>query len=70
MSPATATFTICRYQPAWALARQWAGFDRELEELQKEIARLRSLVMRAAYELKGAGAEDKGRRLLRALEGC
>ena len=57
------------YQPGWALARQWAGFDRAVEELQKEIARLRSLVSRAAYELKDAGAEDKSRRLLRALDG-
>jgi hypothetical protein len=58
-----------QYQPGWALARQWAGFDRAVEELQKEIARLRSLVSRAAYELKDAGAEDKSRRLLRALDG-
>ena len=52
-----------QYQPGWALARQWAGFDRAVEELQKEIARLRSLVSRAAYELKDAGADDKSRRL-------
>ena len=58
-----------QYQPGWALARQWAGFDRAVEELQKEIGRLRSLVSRAAYELKDAGAEDKSRRLLRALDG-
>lgn len=37
--------------------------------LRKEIARLRSLVSRAAYELEGAGAQTKARRLLRALEG-
>ena len=58
-----------QYQPGWALARQWAGFEREVEELQKEIARLRGLVSRAVYELKDAGAEDKSRRLLRALDG-
>ena len=58
-----------QYQPGWALARQWAGFDRAVEELQKEIARLRALVSRAAYELKDAGLEDKSRRLLRALDG-
>jgi hypothetical protein len=58
-----------QYQPGWALARQWAGFDRAVEELQKEVARLRGLVSRAAYELKDAGAEDKSRRLLRALDG-
>ena len=58
-----------QYQPGWALARQWAGFDRAIEGLQKEIARLRGLVSRAAYELKDAGADDKSRRLLRALDG-
>jgi hypothetical protein len=58
-----------QYQPGWALARQWAGFDVAVEELQKEIGRLRSLISRAAYEFKDVGAEDKGRRLLRALDG-
>jgi hypothetical protein len=32
------------YLPGFAIARQWAGFDREVEQLQKEIARLRGLV--------------------------
>ncbi|MDX6647122.1 MAG: hypothetical protein QOK40_2849 [Miltoncostaeaceae bacterium] len=58
-----------QYQPGWALARQWAGFDRAVEELQKEIVRLRSLVFRAAGELEDAGAEEKARRLRRALDG-
>lgn len=58
-----------QYQPGWALARQWAGFDQAAEELKKEIARLRGLVSRAAYELKDVGAEDKSRRLMRALDG-
>jgi len=57
-----------QYQPGWALARQWAGFDREVEELQKVIAGLRSLVSRAASELREAGAEDKSRRLIRTLD--
>jgi hypothetical protein len=60
---------LSQYQPGWALVRQWAGFEREVEELQKEIARLRSLVSRAASELREVGAEAKGRRLLRALDG-
>jgi hypothetical protein len=58
-----------QYQPGFALARQWAGFDREVEELQKEIARLRSLISRASSELKAAGADGKARWLIRALEG-
>ena len=37
-----------QYQPGFALARQWAGFEREVEELQKEIGRLRGLVSMAA----------------------
>jgi hypothetical protein len=37
--------------------------------LRKEIAHLRSLVTRAAYDLEHAEAERKAQRLLRALEG-
>src|SRR4051794_4119795 len=53
-----------QYQPGWALARQWAGFEREVEELRQELARLRGLVSMAAYDLKAAGSESKARRLL------
>jgi hypothetical protein len=56
-------------QPGWALARQWAGFEQEVEQLKKEIARLRQLITRAAHELRDAGADQKSRRLLRALDG-
>jgi hypothetical protein len=55
--------------PGHALARQWAGLEQEAEMLRKEIARLRTLVSRAAYDLKDAGKEHKARRLLRAIEG-
>jgi len=37
--------------------------------LRKEIARLRSLVSRAASDVRDAGAEGKSQRLIRALEG-
>jgi hypothetical protein len=57
------------YGPSFALARQWAGFDRDLERLQQEIGRLRGLVSRAASDLKTAGKEGKARSLLRALDG-
>lgn len=57
------------YMPGWAVARQWAGFDQEVEQLKKEIGRLRQLVSNAAYDLRDAGAESKSRRLLRALDG-
>jgi hypothetical protein len=55
--------------PGFAIARQWAGLEQEAEMLRKEIARLRSLVTRAAHDLEQAGAERKAQRLLRALEG-
>ena len=55
--------------PAYALARRWAGLDRDAEMLRQEIARLRMLVSRAAYDLKDAGQERKAARLQRALEG-
>jgi hypothetical protein len=58
-----------QYSPGWALARQWAGFEQEVEQLKKEIGRLRQLITRAAYELRDAGADQKSRRLLRALDG-
>lgn len=58
-----------QYSPGWALARRWAGFEQEVEQLKKEIGRLRELITRAAYELRDAGAEQKSRRLLRALDG-
>ena len=56
--------------PGFALARQWAGLERESEMLRKEIARLRGLLSNAAYDLKSAGQELKASRLLRALEGA
>jgi hypothetical protein len=57
------------HAPGFALARRWAGLEQEADALRQEIARLRSLVSRAAYDLKAAGQEHKARRLLRALEG-
>ena len=44
------------------------GLEQEVDALRQEIARLRSFVSRAAYDLKAAGEEHKSRRLLRALE--
>jgi hypothetical protein len=58
-----------QYLPGFAVARQWAGIEQEVEQLNKEIARLRGLVSQAAYELKALGAERKHRQLLRALDG-
>jgi hypothetical protein len=58
-----------KQRPGFALARSWAGFDRELEALQREIGRLRELVLRAVAVLERAGAEQDARRLKRALDG-
>jgi hypothetical protein len=55
--------------PGWAVARLWAEFDQEVEQLKKEIGRLRGLVSQAAYDLRNAGADPKSRKLLRALDG-
>jgi hypothetical protein len=58
-----------QYQPGWAIARQWAGFDQDVERLEKEITRLRGLVSRAAASLRETGNEQEAHRLLRALKG-
>jgi hypothetical protein len=55
--------------PGWAVARQWAGFEQEIEQLKKEIGRLRQLLSEALHDLNDAGADSKSRRLLRALDG-
>jgi len=55
--------------PGFALARHWAGVQQEADMLREEIARLRMLLSKAAYDLKEAGKEHKSRWLLRALEG-
>jgi hypothetical protein len=47
------------YQPSFALARQWTGFDKEVEQLRKEVERLRVLVRRAVGELKTLGPSRK-----------
>lgn len=57
------------YQPSYALARQWAGFEKEIEQLRKEIERLRVLVRQAVGELKTLGAERKASSIERALDG-
>ena len=57
------------YQPAYALARQWAGFKSEAELLTREIDRLRGILVQTIWTLKQNGADTEARRLERALEG-
>lgn len=56
-------------QPAYALARQWAGFQGEAELLTREIERLRGILIQTAWTLKQNGDDIAARRLERALEG-
>jgi hypothetical protein len=56
-------------RPGYALVRQWAGFENELDNLRQELGRLRGLVLRAVSELDQAGAERAASRLRRALDG-
>jgi hypothetical protein len=58
-----------RHQPAYALARQWAGLKSEAELLTREIDRLRGIMVQTIWTLKQAGAESEARRLERALDG-
>ncbi len=56
-------------RPAFALMRQWAGFSRDLDRLQKEIERLWGLAYGASLDLERAGQLREARRLQRALDG-
>lgn len=55
--------------PGYALARQWAGHEQEVEQLQQEIGRLRRLVSMAEHDLRAAGKELEAAKLRRAVEG-
>ena len=55
--------------PGYALARQWAGHDQEVEQLRKEIGRLRRLVSMAEHDLRAAGKDLQATKLRRAVEG-
>lgn len=58
-----------KWQPMFALARQWAGLKSEAELLMREIDRLRGIVNQAIWILKQSGDDSAARRLERALEG-
>ena len=55
-------------RPVFALARQWAGVDHELERLQQEIARLRNLLTMAVSDLRAAGSDREAARLVRLMD--
>lgn len=58
-----------QWQPAFALARQWAGLRSEAELLTKEVERLRRVVEIGVQLLKESGAESEAKRLERSLYG-
>ena len=55
--------------PSFALARQWAGFEREVEQLRAEIERLRDVAKRAAELLEHADRTSDAFHIRRALDG-
>jgi hypothetical protein len=57
------------HQPAYALARQWAGFQGKADLLTREIERLRKILIQTVWTLRQNGADNEARRLERAIEG-
>jgi hypothetical protein len=45
------------YRAAWAIIRQWAGFDAVFAQKEAQIQRLERLVLDAIYALQKAGDE-------------
>jgi len=56
-----------RWRPSMALARQWAGFEKEAEELRGEIERLQSICRTAVEALRRVGSETEAQTVERAL---
>ena len=53
---------------AWALIRQWTGFDAAVAQREAEIQKLERLVWDAVYALQKAGLDNEAARLRRALD--
>jgi len=56
------------YRAAWALIRQWAGYDAAVAQREDQIQRLERLVWDAVYALQKAQLDSEAARLRRALE--
>lgn len=56
------------YRAAWALIRQWTGYDAAISQREAEIEKLERLVWDAVYALQKAGLDSEAARLRRALE--
>ncbi len=55
------------YRAAWALIRQWAGYDAAVAAREERIKRLERLVWDAVYALQKAGLDSEAARLRRSL---
>jgi hypothetical protein len=55
------------YRAAFALIRQWAGYDAAVAEREAHIQRLERLVWDAVYALQKAGLDREAERLRRAI---
>jgi hypothetical protein len=56
------------YRAAWAIIRQWTGFDAAFAQKEAQIQRLERLVLDAIYTLQKAGLDNAAHRLRRALQ--
>lgn len=55
------------YRAAWAIIRQWSGYDAAVAQREAQIQRLERLVWDAIYALQKAGADEEAGRLRRAM---
>jgi hypothetical protein len=56
-----------RWRAGWALCRQWAGFDEALAQRDREIGRLRRILVDMGYELRRGGHDELAQKLERKL---
>jgi hypothetical protein len=54
-------------RPVFALARQWAGFQTQLDALEAEVTRLERVIRRAIDDLQRLGADREAKRVEREL---
>lgn len=59
---------LSQQRPAFALARQWAGHQAEVEQLRTEVHRLGTLIEGASIDLAKAGATRQANTLQRRLK--
>jgi len=58
---------VHRWRAGWALCRQWAGFDEGLAQRDREIQRLRRIIVDLGYELRRSGQDELAAKLERKL---